>query len=52
MLKLVPLGDGFYRDYKQFDALNYYLDKKVSEKIYREIIETGAWKQMIVPEKE
>lgn len=46
-LKLVPLGDGYYADQKRFNALNPYLGKSVSDKIYHEIIETGAWKDMI-----
>ena len=51
MMKLVPLGDGRYRDYSQFDLYNPYLSKKVSEGIYREIIETGAWKAMVEANK-
>ena len=52
MMKLVPLGEGRYRDYRQFNTYNLYLSKKVSEDIYRQIIETGAWRAMVEANRE
>ena len=52
ILNLVPVGDGYYKDYKHFCALNPYLGKKVSEQVYRELIETGAWKALLTEKEE
>lgn len=46
-LNPVPVGDGCYRDYRDFKAINPFLGKDISEKIYSEIIETGAWKALV-----
>ena len=37
-LKPVPVGDSYYRDYRDFRAINPFLGKNISEKIYSEII--------------
>ena len=47
MLNPVPVGDGYYRDYKHFKAINPNLGKEISEKIYREIIDNGEWKTLV-----
>ena len=46
-LNSVPVGDGYYRDYRDFKVINPFLGKNISEKIYSEIIETGAWKTLV-----
>ncbi|MBQ6326539.1 MAG: hypothetical protein IJI26_10785 [Clostridia bacterium] len=51
-LNPVPVGDGYYRNYRDFKAINPFLGKEISEKIYSEIIETGAWRTMVEGNKE
>lgn len=42
----VPVGEGLYKDFKQFKRCNQYLSDGAAKKIYDEIIVPGKWKDM------
>jgi hypothetical protein len=44
---LVPVGDGYYKDFAEFSTVNDHLVKEVKQKIESELIETGAWKMLV-----
>lgn len=40
----VPLGDGFYKDEKDFARVNKRLSEDIRKQIYEKLVKTGAWK--------
>lgn len=40
----VPLGDGFYKDEKDFARVNNLLLEDIRKQIYEKFVKTGAWK--------
>lgn len=40
----VPLGEGFYKNEKDFARINSRLTENIRKKIYEEVVEPGAWK--------
>lgn len=44
----VPVGDNYYRDLSEFRRINGWLSSQAADKLYREVIQSGAWRT--VPE--
>ena len=44
----VPVGDNYYRDLSEFRRINGWLSSQTADKLYREVIQSGAWRT--VPE--
>ena len=42
----VPVGDGMYKDKKQFDSCNSSVSPEMRDKIYNNLIQTGRWKSL------
>ena len=50
-VKLVPVGENYYKDSSVFNDVNDHLLEKVRNGIKKDMIDTGAWKAIVLANK-